>query len=129
MFAMGMEAFKPRPNVEEEPSELLGPWKRFGFPGQPPRAGSLAEKRLLDNCQAYTDLVLSENSGAGSDKERRRLHNEIAVMIFGKTRDEVDYDLAEKISDFASIISTGDTLKQALQNLEDARQSRLVNGE
>lgn len=122
-----MESLKFKSAPEQEPSPLLGYWRRFGFPNQPPKAGSVAEQRLLDKCQAYTDLVLAGKvRSGGSEDQRRLLHNEIAVMIFGKTRSEMDYDLAEKISDFASLVTTGETLDQALMNLDQARQERLV---
>ncbi len=122
---MGMESFKKVSSPEEAPSPLMGYWRRLGFPGNPPKAGSVAEKRLLERCQSYTELVLSgKNRVSGSEDERRRLHNEIAVMIFGKTRNEMPYDLAEKISDFASLATTGETLQQAFASLERSRLER-----
>jgi len=125
-----MESLKFQAAPEEEVSPLLGSWRRFGFPGQPPKVNSVAEKRLLEKCQSYTNLVLAGKiRSVGSEDERRKLHNEIAVMIFGKTRGEMAYDLAEKIANFASMVTTGETLDQALQSFEDARQRRLVEGE
>lgn len=122
---MGMESFKKIKPQEEAPSILMNHWRRLGFPGNPPKAESVAESRLIERCQSYTDLVLSgKNRVSGSEDERRRLHNEIAVMIFGKTRNEMPYDLAEKISDFASLATTGETLQQAFASLEKARLER-----
>lgn len=118
-----MESFKPKPAADEEPSALLNYWRRFGFPGKPPKPGSVAEKRLLEKCQAYTDLVLSGGSSS-VDVGRRQLHNEIAVMIFGRPRTDMSYDLAEKISEFASLATTGQTLEQAMADLEKFRDER-----
>ncbi|MBI2482516.1 MAG: hypothetical protein HYV76_03075 [Candidatus Vogelbacteria bacterium] len=109
---------------EVEPSFLANYWRRLGLPGQPPRLGSVAESRLLDRCQAYTDLVLSGKNRIGREDERRRLHNELAVMIFGQTRTEMPYDLAEKISELACLATTGETLEQAFTRLAQARLDR-----
>ncbi len=44
-----------------------------------------------------------------SDKAQRDLHNQIAIMIFGESRSNMNEDLAIKISNFAHEVA-GDTI-------------------
>ncbi|MFA5184588.1 MAG: hypothetical protein WC456_03640 [Patescibacteria group bacterium] len=102
---------------QENKSSIL--WKKYGFRGQPPKAGSVVEKRLIDTCQEYLDAIKiraktgiqldSRITGQNinldpmkrSDDHQRQLHNQISLMIIGANRSGLPPQMAEKISDFA----------------------------
>ena len=67
-------------------------------------------------CQEYVDVVLSSKT-TGSDTLRRRLHNEISIMVIGKSRDGLDQQKADEIADFASFLTMGMSLKEAFADL------------
>lgn len=96
-------------SVEAENSgERLGLlWSQYGFPGEAPRAGTPVEQRLQGKCRAYADKVVKDaidpkrSLTEGSDRLRKDLHNELAIMIFGKQRDSLDPQSIENVTDFA----------------------------
>lgn len=102
---------------EEGNSELANLWRRFHLDGKPPKAGTVAEQRLMDKCQFYSNLLLDPNktSATGSDSYRRQLHNEIAIMVTGKERSGMAFDDANNIAEFAVKLSTGMSIEEAAE--------------
>jgi|SRR5581483_3154092 len=99
---------------EEFDPYLKDLWEEYHFTGNPPKAGSLAEKRLQEKCFEYaeyvTGLMSKYQTGSaqlrGSDaynysEKKRQIHNEIAIMVVGQQRSGMDTDLAENIANFA----------------------------
>jgi len=113
---MGRRA-EARIHPEKENSELTNLWRQFNFMGEPPEPGSVAENRLREKCLSYTSFVLNEGkSGAtGSDSYRRQLHNEIAIMVSGTQRSEMDFADADPIAEFAIKFATGMTREKAIE--------------
>lgn len=87
-------------------------WGEYDFPGRPPYEGSDAEKRLRQVCSQYCTF-LTEQTGQNQkalklyDSERRKLHNQIAVMVVGKQRSGMDREQAEHIANFAFELTKG----------------------
>lgn len=127
------------PNSQIESSDLQVLWRQFRFPGQPPKAGSVAEQRLRDACENYVNIITAkqramtvpmeedgenyrrpdddrpsyyEQRTASSDESRRNLHNQIAVMVYGQVRSEMDSATAEKLADFACQFAAGTSIDQ-----------------
>lgn len=111
-------------DIETDFSRLSKYWKTHAIPGQPPSKGSIAHKRLHDSCQKYAHVVRNQGNievvgriqpdaedyfasktgrmvGRSSDRYRRELHNEIAIMLYGRPRSGMETDLAEHIMEFA----------------------------
>jgi|WetSurMetagenome_2_1015567.scaffolds.fasta_scaffold459064_2 hypothetical protein len=102
-------------------------WKQYGFPGNPPKAGSIAEKRLIDACAEYAEYFVSMSMSSfgdskaiahGSDAKRRELHNNIAIMITGNQRSGMDNVLAKKLADFAAHLTYGDSFENVIKEYE-----------
>ena len=89
-------------------------WDGYDFPGKPPFKDSVAEKRLQDTCRQYTRF-LDETTHVTNpklyDTERRKLHNQIALMLVGKQRSGMDPELAEHIAGFAFEYTKGYKMK------------------
>jgi hypothetical protein len=116
-----LESFENINPIETEPDPVLRSlWKKYNFPNKPPFKGSVAERRLKEACEGYSNLVKnadvinprlqqdSENyfaktkiSNLGYETRRRELHNNIAVMVVGEQRSGMREDLATKIANFA----------------------------
>ena len=101
--------------IEKFDPQFLGLWTKLGLPGKPPAQGSVAEGRLRETCERYTQYVINPEmmKHAGSDQRRRNLHNEIAIMLVGRPRSGMDGVEADKIANFAVQLSTGYSLKEA----------------
>jgi hypothetical protein len=122
------------PAVEEEkgvennpPSEIARYWRKFSFPGTPPREGTPVEKRLLDISRKYFEQALScerKKNSIGSSAERRELHNQLSLMIIGKQRSDIDLALAEKIADFASYLVNGQSMNVAIREILDFEKNK-----
>lgn len=122
-YAQAEEDIFEKDAKEREASSLEQYWKRFGFRGNAPKPGSPLEDRLRHKCQEYIDMVLDPMlSGALGQDRRRELHNEIAIMATGKSREQMDYQVGEKVSEFASLVVTGMTLGKALADFERNRK-------
>lgn len=96
-------------------SYLVGLWKEYKFLGEPPRLGSIAEKRLKSACDAYTSFLLGDYIVPESDKRRRELHDEIARMTTGKSYNELDYRTIEQLQDFVCLYSRGAKLSEVAE--------------
>ncbi len=108
---------------ELEPvSDIVKYWKRFNFPFEAPKSGTPAEKRLQDLCTEYTNFIVKPNlrGATGSDGRRRAVHNELCLMIFGKTRDDLDLATAEQIADFATYVVVGMSAEKTLAMFDNA---------
>lgn len=95
-------------DVEKFDPHLEQLWGEYDFPGNPPRKGTAAEKRLRNTCEQYVVYLDSKNYTGRSlnlkkefDSTRRRLHNEIAIMVVGKQRSGMDLSDAQHIANFA----------------------------
>ena len=76
-----------------------------------PRVGTPAFKRLIDTALHYADRVhyqatspmmnIDERRRQGSDKVRRKFHNDLCLMIFGKMHSECSKQELNRISNFA----------------------------
>ena len=116
------------PPEMEKSSVLIDLWKNYSFPGMAPARGTIAEERLYETCTEYARVVRLRQAGQarsyedidpenyhspevvktrmaeqteGSDREQRRLHNQIAIMVFGESRDTMKDSLAMKLKNFA----------------------------
>ena len=111
--------------VEEEKSseseQINNLWLLYMFPGRPPKAGGEAERRLLDACREHTYAVLRQDAGV-SDSVRRKTHDKIAMMIYGKKREQLGNYEAELLSDFACKMTIRKTVAEALKDLEKYRK-------
>jgi hypothetical protein len=90
-------------------------WLEYNFLGRAPFAGSVAENRLKEACEEYSNCIDHDKKKlagdeaaiygvkkvAASESYRRELHNKIAIMTVGKLRSGMDGDMAKKIADFA----------------------------
>lgn len=120
-----MEGFKGNSIEKTYDPFLKELWAAYGFPHNPPFSGSVAEKRLKNACDKYSDFIdRDKNKFAGdeihmygikkiSDSEtaRRELHNQIAIMTVGKLRTGMEMDSAKNIADFAYEYSKGDFIQ------------------
>ena len=124
---------------QAEASQLPKLWRQFRFTGQPPRPGTIAEQRLHDVCENYVNLITvgqgavtmpaeedsenyrrpddirpsyTEQKVKISDEHRRNLHNQIAIMVYGQARSEMNSALAKTIADFACQYITGSSIDQ-----------------
>lgn len=102
------------PSQNESGEAVSRLWKRYGFPDQPPRAGTVAEQRLVQNAKDYIECVVGANTKKDSASDvvrnssnlrRRELHNKLAIMIYGRLRSGMDNGSAVNISDFAAEIA------------------------
>lgn len=84
-------------------------WHEFGFPGQPPQTGNIAENRLVGKCEQYAGFISNPRlkGATGSDGARRAAHNELSVMVFGKQLDVLDWETRDRLAEFACQIATG----------------------
>jgi len=118
--------FKPKKSFFKEKNEgglgrIALTWKKYGFPGRPPVAGGEAEEKLLRACEKYVESVLKMEAGK-YENSRRDLHNRIAMIVYGKRRESLDNEAAEKLSNFASEIILGKTIKGALLEVLEKRE-------
>ena len=106
-------------------------WAEYGFHGNPPFSGSLAEERLKETCDRYADFMdyhkkelpgqqtkiygseFSNKKFLSSEAGRRELHNQIAIMVAGKQRSGMEGDLAKHIAGFAYEYSRGYKVSEA----------------
>lgn len=119
---MSRETIHHDPSRESRTLSRVGElWKRHRFPGDPPPPGSPAEERLISVAKEYIDTVLAEkkihtdsaNTWSNSEGKRRKLHNQLGIMIFGQARSGMDHHLAVALSDFATELEyPGMTLEQ-----------------
>jgi len=100
-------------------------WIEYGFPGRPPFADSIAEKRLKETCDKYAIClehnrdslpgseaeIHGKNKIPSSESARRELHNQIAIMTVGRQRSGMNAALAKTIADFAYEYSRGFTFE------------------
>jgi hypothetical protein len=78
-----------------------------------PKAGTEAYSRLYKVAKAYSDEVQREMMGRefpDSQSERRRLHSELCVMLFGKTWEDAGQENVKKARNFAHLLSGRDHL-------------------
>ena|SRR3989344_4606311 len=111
-----MESFS-RPNKQEKETDqfLQVLWGDYEFSGRPPYVGSLAETRLKSICGKYAVLMDDEHHSPEqtvstikiSDNERRKLHNELALILVGRQRSGMTPGEAEHIAQFAYEYSRG----------------------
>ncbi len=114
---------------------LRGLWKKYHFVGNPPLSGSPVEERLNDTCKRYMKYVLGkvESPQKRTDTEdyfaqfrqnikkpdseatRRELHNQIALMVIGKQRSGLELAKAEEITEFASELTYGCNVEEAIE--------------
>ena len=111
-----MEDFLPKEQGEVISKRLGKLWKKFAFKGNPPKPGSPVEKRLFDTCDKYTNFAINMGLAnvPSSDKVKRELHNQIALMVASKQRTIMLPHEAEEIADFACQFSRGFPLAEAL---------------
>ena len=123
---MGIETkrgFSPV-EVEDSGGQLDMLWSRYGFPGNAPKAGTPVEKRLQDKCREYAEKVFKyvidpkRSIIQGSEKLRRSLHDEVAILIFGRRRDDLDIQTAENIAEFACELALGGTLDEIIEDYQ-----------
>ena len=98
----------------ENPYNLNRYWKRYNFPGNPPRPGTVAEQRVIDASIAYVKIAEEcaiNNNQTVSDARRRSCHDALALLIFGKTRTDLNLTMANKLGDFAAYLITGQSLQ------------------
>lgn len=108
---------------ERDSSDLSQYWKRLNFRGEAPKPASPLEDRLRNKCREYISMVLDPQlRGAIGENRRRDLHNEIAIMVLGKSRDDLPYEVGEKVSEFASLVATGMTMGKALDDFDQHRR-------
>ncbi|MGB8816044.1 MAG: hypothetical protein WCC74_02315 [Minisyncoccia bacterium] len=99
-------------NTREYDHTLLNLWKKNGFLGNPPFRDTTAEQRLKEMCLSYYRLMIDGHliRVRGSDDKKRELHNQIALIVIGKQRSDIDTGTAEKIANFAYELTTGEPL-------------------
>ena len=61
---------------KERDSRLVKLWKQYGFMGQPPFKDSPAEKRLIDLCERYVNLVLARETSNAPAKNSLKSGNQ-----------------------------------------------------
>lgn len=101
--------------VEQKRIDSL--WKRFNLCGRPLKVGTPVMSRLLDTCQSYLNILtnIKVSNTLGSDNYRRELHNQIAFMVDGRSRSNMDSSRAEEIAEFASYL----VYKVSISQLEE----------
>jgi hypothetical protein len=121
-------------NIESNPEKteaIKNYWRKYGFAGTPPKADSVAEKRLINACEEYASYLLtlaSINFGdstalaRGSDEKRRELHNNISIMITGSQRSGMEKSLADKIADFAARLTYGTSINEVIEEQQKFRE-------
>lgn len=105
----------PESGVDQETSlnvEKL--WHEYGFPGDPPRAGTPVEARLVKNCEQYEKYLSNPrlHGAIGSESIRHQLHDQLATMIFGRSLKILGDEIRDNISNFACRLVTGLDAKQ-----------------
>ena len=116
-------------NDERDGQRLDTLWRRYGFAGNPPTAGSAAQERLEDYCRRYMDVLTDEvmtkgNNASLSDSLRRELHNNIALMTVGSERSVLDDEEGKRIANFASELIFGTTLVNVYEDLRKSRENQ-----
>ena len=76
---------------------------------------------MLKICQEYVESTLKMEAGK-YESSRRDLHNKIAMMVYGKRREDLDNETAEKLSNFAAEIILGKTMKGVLLEILEKRK-------
>ena len=96
-----------KPEVEKSLIEKL--WKSYHFYGSAPVEGSGSYNRLHNLCESYIKYLFNDKliNTTGSEPMRRELHNQIALMVLGKLRTNMDPKKAEDVADFACMFATG----------------------
>lgn len=127
-----MKSFESVSSEEAKPEydEILEHlWQQYGFSGNPPRLNTEAEKRLKEKCEQYSRFIIDANHQHKSSKEiysesnRRKLHNEIAVMTVGKQRSGMGLEEAKQIANFALTYTHGLTV----DDLESGKFDDILN--
>lgn len=122
-FANAEEDIFEKDAKEREASSLEQYWKRFKCFGTAPKPGSPVEARLKENCRKYCEAILDPKmSGAVAQRYQRDVHDEICKMIYGADRYSIDNELAETVADFASLVTNGMTMGQAMAEYERHRR-------
>jgi len=103
-------------------------WKKYNFPGNPPRPDTLAEKKIIDASIDYIDIAKEcgvYNNQTISEARRRLRHDALALLIFGKPRTDLNMNMADKLGDFASFLTTGrslqETVNEAVERKNDSQ--------
>lgn len=106
-----------RPEKQEKETDpfLQVLWGDYEFSGKPPYVDSLAETRLKNICAKYAVLMDDGHHSPDqtvavrkiSDNERRKLHNELALILVGRQRSGMSPGEAEHIAQFAYEYSRG----------------------
>ncbi len=112
---------------------IVDGWKRFRFPGEPPRQGTPVEQRMIDTAAEYVEYAYSKQLRAKnvaskslqdeSESYQRVLHNQLAMMIYGENRSDMEYDKATGIKEFAtSIAYPGFSVDQVYEMINNAKE-------
>lgn len=123
--------FEIEPTKEREKmSDIVKYWKNLDFPATPPKPGTPVEQRMLDIAREYYDIALmcaKNGNPPGSSAKRRELHNQLALMIYGQQRSDLDTRTAEKIADFASYVTNGSDLNTAINDTLNYEKNEKYN--
>ncbi len=104
----------PPPEAQEQTLPVSRYWEKYNFPGEAPPPGSPAEKRVVEICEAYVGTLIGKSSRKNtasstlqkaSNSERRRLHNQLGIMVFGQERTNLSPALARDLADFAASVT------------------------
>ena len=122
---MGSEGINPIASAQEKSRDpfLEELWSGYGFPGRPPFEGGTAETRLKEACNKYAIFIDEDGTKSPkdrslherkiSDSERRKLHNEIALMVVSEQRSGMLNSMAEHIGEFAYEYARGYKIAEA----------------
>jgi hypothetical protein len=114
-----IESYATPPEERESVEPVYDPrlenlWEKYELVGNPPQKDSVAETRLKERCEEYASYSIGANSKfSGSkaaynyDVNKRRIHNEIAIMVMGAQRSGMKSSLAQHIANFAIEYATG----------------------
>jgi len=73
-----------------------------------PKSGSTAETRLCGLAKEYSREVHAQMTGRSFDDShtlRRDLHNQLCIMVFGKSHAEVGPEKVKQVRNFAHLLS------------------------
>ncbi|OGY99317.1 MAG: hypothetical protein A2945_05120 [Candidatus Liptonbacteria bacterium RIFCSPLOWO2_01_FULL_52_25] len=110
---MGRESFNP-PKFEREDNSIKNALRDAGlFEVESPKNGTAVYERLLDAAVNYiSEIVRDERSGkksvsamSSSQSTRRKYHDEMCKMLFGKSRKELSEGEVARVSDFAAHVT------------------------
>lgn len=105
-------------------------WKKYRFPGEPPRQGTPVEQRMINVSKEYIKYAFSkklrgENVASkgvqdASESHQRVLHNQLALMVYGENRSSMDFRRATNVKEFASSIAyPGFTIDQVSEMINN----------